>query len=102
MNNEWFHVKDKLPPLFEFVEVIVPDKVKMNDLRRDFLAFVHWNEEYYWSNEFTDERDDLWGIKWKVKYWRPMIPDHLGRKAFIRLNRQGPPKIYFKKVKVES
>lgn len=92
----WIKAKDQLPPFMEFVEVVLPDKSCICGEKRDFACLVQDDSGVYWTLAGMDEREwskDGFGIK----YWKPMSPDHRGRKPFLRIDRYGHFKIYFKK-----
>ena len=94
---EWIKVKDKLPPIGEFVEVIYPDDSNITHLKRDFAAYWEDDTGGFWTAEGMDERD--WSDKgYGIKYWKPMSPDTRGRKPFIKTDRNGFFKVYMKKV----
>jgi hypothetical protein len=97
VKNEWIKVKDKLPPIGEFVEVIYPDDTNITHLKRDFAVYREDDTGGFWTSEGMDERD--WSKKgYGIKYWKPMSPDTKGRKPFIKTNRSGIFVVYMKKV----
>lgn len=95
--NIWINVKDKMPPMFEFVEVIYPDKSCLCELNRDFCATIEEDGEVIWIAIGHTEKD--WSSKgFGIKHWRPMAVDHKSRKPFVKIDKNGYFKIYLKKV----
>ena len=98
---EWVSVKDRLPEIGEFVEVIYPDKNRITDLNRDFAAYWEDDDGGFWTACGMDERD--WSSKgYGIKFWKPMSPDNKGRKPFLKVDRHGYFQVYLKKIKADS
>lgn len=98
---KWISVKDRLPPFMEFVEVIYPDKSGLTDLNRDFAALVIDDSGQFWTSAGMDERD--WSKNgYRIKYWRPMSPDHKNRKPYLKVDRSGYLRVYLKKEKTDD
>ncbi len=96
-DSDWISVKDKLPNLGEFVEVIYPDDSRLTETNRDFAA--HWKDDtgYFWTSASMDER--VWSKKgFGIKFWRPMSPDHRGRKIYIKTDKNHFFRVYKKKI----
>ncbi len=84
---KWISVKDSLPPLKEFVEVVHSPKSRMNSNFRSFCAIWKDPEDgIFWAKDGIDEVD--YG-SFDITHWRPMFPDPRGRKAYLYAKKNG-------------
>ena len=96
--TEWISIEEEFPRYNEFVEILLRDGNRVNDLNRDFAAYIQEDGMSFWTFDSMDEL--TWSDKgFGVTHWRYMIPDIKGRIPYLKVSKNGLYSIELKKSK---
>jgi len=96
----WISTKKKMPPLFQYVEVIYKEDQRIRSVNRDYACFIRnigddGYTKFYWARFDGDEESyGEYGVKW----WRPIRPDHRGKVPYLTTDKRGYWKVKDKPV----